>query len=77
MDLFEYMKQQLGCNFTSDLHYHQQEVLCLFQKTDCSQYSTRELDDFCQYVLKWIIRISKNMKDYLIIMIKEQSRIQS
>lgn len=26
--------------------------------------------------LKWIIRISKNMKDYLIIMIKEQSRIQ-
>ncbi len=52
MDLFEYMKQQLGCNFTSDLHYHQQEVLCLFQKTDCSQYSTRELDDFCQYVFK-------------------------
>ena len=52
MDLFEYMRQQIGCTYISDLHCHQQEIRSLFLKTDCSQYSSRELDDFCQYVFK-------------------------
>lgn len=52
MDLFEYMQLQIGCNCISDLHYHQQEVLKVFQKVKYSKYSKRELDDFCQYIFK-------------------------
>lgn len=52
MDIFEYMQQQIGRSYISDLHYHQQEVLSLFQRADHSKYSRRELDDFCQYVFE-------------------------
>lgn len=50
MDLFEYMRQQIGCSYISDLHYRQKEVLWLFQKIDDSRYSKEQLNDFCQYV---------------------------
>lgn len=52
MDLFEYMQQQIGCSYISDLHYHQYEVLKFFQEIEYSKYSKEELDDFCQYVFK-------------------------
>lgn len=64
MDLFEYMQQQIGCSYISDLHYYQNEVLKCFQQIEYSKYSRKELDDFCQYVFNQDFDdISKNLKE--------------
>lgn len=50
MDIFEDMRQEIGCTYISDLHHHQYEVFLLFRTNDYSAYSKKQLEDLCQYI---------------------------
>ena len=50
IDVFEDMREKIGCLYISDLHNHQQQVYLLMKNYDWEIYPRRQLDDLCQYV---------------------------
>ena len=65
-DIFEDMKQWIGCTYISDLPYHKREVWQEFKKLPPRSYPLNQLEDFSLYVfnVKYpiLMEILKKMK---------------
>ena len=49
-DLFERMKNCIGCTYISDLPRYRYEVWEKMKRISLDQYTLKQLDDFCEYV---------------------------
>ena len=52
MDLFEYIRTLLGCEYISDIRLPENRTLArrMFSKMNLSGYSQREIDDMKEYL---------------------------
>lgn len=58
-DLFERMKNCIGCTYISDLPRYRYEVWEKMKRISLDQYTLKQLDDFCEYVLGiryWMVK---------------------
>lgn len=63
-DLFERMKNCIGCTYISDLPRYRYEVWEKMKRISLDQYTLKQLDDFCEYVI-WnpILGLVKQMQE--------------
>lgn len=54
-DLFERMKNCIGCTYISDLPRYRYEVWEKMKRISLDQYTLKQLDDFCEYVFGILI----------------------
>ena len=58
-DLFERMKNCIGCTYISDLPRYRYEVWEKMKRISLDQYTLKQLDDFCEYVFgirSWMVK---------------------
>ena len=58
-DLFERMKNCIGCTYISDLPRYRYEVWEKMKRISLDQYTLKQLDDFCEYVFgirHWMVK---------------------
>lgn len=58
-DLFERMKNCIGCTYISDLPRYRYEVWEKMKRISLDQYTLKQLDDFCEYVFGiryWMVK---------------------
>ena len=58
-DLFERMKNCIGCTYISDLPRYRYEVWEKMKRISLDQYTLKQLDDFCEYVVGsryWMVK---------------------
>lgn len=59
-DLFERMKNCIGCTYISDLPRYRYEVWEKMKRISLDQYTLKQLDDFCEYVFGiryWMVKL--------------------
>ena len=59
LDLFERMKNCIGCTYISDLPRYRYEVWEKMKRISLDQYTLKQLDDFCEYVFGiryWMVK---------------------
>ena len=58
-ELFERMKNCIGCTYISDLPRYRYEVWEKMKRISLDQYTLKQLDDFCEYVFGiryWMVK---------------------
>ncbi len=50
MDLFEDMKERLGCEYVSDLHSLKEEILTIIETGVLLKYPKQQREDFYRYI---------------------------
>ena len=58
-DLFERMKNCIGCTYISDLPRYRYEVWEKMKRISLDQYTLKQLDDFCESVIGiryWMVK---------------------
>ena len=58
-DLFERMKNCIGCTYISDLPRYRYEVWEKMKRISLDQYTLKQLDDLCEYVFGiryWMVK---------------------
>ena len=64
-DLFEIVRQKVGCVFISDLPYHSKMVKKILSQMDLNQHTIWELQDMFWYVFKIHLHSKKEMIEFL------------
>ena len=62
-DLFERMKNCIGCTYISDLPRYRYEVWEKMKRISLDQYTLKQLDDFCEYVFGIRYWMGKQMQE--------------
>lgn len=66
-DLFEEMKNCIGCTYISDLPRYRYEIWEKMKRIELEQYSVKQLDDFCEYVFGiryWMVKQMQEREEY-------------
>lgn len=49
-DIFEDMKDKIGCEYISDLPCYKKEIENELKQQDLSKYDKKQIDDFFEYI---------------------------
>lgn len=52
MDLFEDMREMLGCEYISDLRFLKRRIMGMMKMGVHLKYSKQQREDFCQYIFR-------------------------
>ena len=65
LDIFEYLKSELGVTYISDLPEHKHLVFCALQRLNLEEIGIKQLDDLTQYVFQCTFEELNNyIKEY-------------